>query len=142
MGIDYKETEEFYKGLNKLGDALLAFDKEFLERRVTEILIDTRKNTPVDTGRLKASWKATPATRVGNSVEATILNNARDPRNNEDYASHIEYGHRIVWGGATLGYRPGRFMMTRSIAIVEKTLEKKYNEEFEQFLKSAGVKVD
>ncbi len=63
------------------------------------------KNTPVDTGLLRGSWKQTPPS--DNSV--TVYNNVF-------YAGFVEKGHRVKIRGKFTGkFIAGRYMLKKAV---------------------------
>lgn len=54
--------------------------------------------------------------RNGNSYEVEV-------ENNTEYAEYVEYGHRQVINGVTLGWTKGQFMLTISINLIEEEIE-------------------
>ena len=63
------------------------------------------RNTPVDTGLLRGSWKQTPPS--GNSV--TVYDSVY-------YAPFVEFGHRVkIHGKFTGTFVPGRHMLRKAI---------------------------
>lgn len=63
------------------------------------------RNTPVDTGLLRGSWKQTPPS--GNSV--TVYDNV-------SYSGFVEHGHRVkIHGRFTGTFVPGRHMLRKAV---------------------------
>ena len=93
-----------FEHLNKKWAKILAEHGEikdtFLMQQGELLLADTKKNTPVDTGLLRANWKSTPVSDSSIKVY-----------NNTDYAAHVEFGHRTRGGGVV----KGRKMLHRAI---------------------------
>ena len=118
MGVkfDISSLKDFKKSLE-------AFDKdrdEILKAAINDISNRTlrlaMKRTPVDTGFLREGWYLGPIKRNGNSYEVEV-------ENNTEYAEYVEYGHRQVINGVTLGWTKGQFMLTISINLIEEEIE-------------------
>lgn len=77
------------------------------------------------------SWYATPIKKSPQGVEKELGNTA-------DYASYVNYGHRIVQGGKTKGWVKGQFMMEKAVIEVEKTMKKEFKKEIERINKEHG----
>lgn len=95
------------KWLEKLETMKKEFPKEtdkFLKMKANEVIRETKKLTPVDTGTLRNSWQRTN----GGSFRQIIYNNTT-------YGSHLEWGHRIVRGKKTVGFVKGRYMLHKGI---------------------------
>lgn len=58
-----------------------------LKKMGNRIAGDIKKNTPVDTGRLRNSFRAKSPRRVGQKITCEVGTNV-------DYALHVEWGHR------------------------------------------------
>lgn len=128
MGFKYNEFKTFvenYENINKQFDTFL---NNFLLKNALEALANTKRNTPVDTGDLRANWF------IGN-IYRDGANLVVDLYNNKDYASYVEYGHltrnRENWVD-------GYFMSTIAIDEIEKKIPKRFNSEFKKFMKQLG----
>ena len=99
-GLD-KLISDLEKASVKIPDA----KRQFLAKEAGLIRSRAMKNTPVDTGLLRNSWKQTPPT--DNSV--TIFDNVF-------YAPFVEYGHRVKYFGKFTGkFVKGRHMLRNAI---------------------------
>ncbi|PHV72182.1 hypothetical protein CS063_01525 [Sporanaerobium hydrogeniformans] len=109
--------------------AMISDIKEIDERVLTKAVnvgeSEVKQNTPVDTGFMKKQWYVSPTKRTANGVEKRLYNIA-------DYASYVNYGHRIVKAQVTVGFVKGRFMLEKSVAKVNKTLETEFKKEVER----------
>ncbi|UAW07805.1 hypothetical protein PVJ1_00071 [Psychrobacillus phage PVJ1] len=83
-----------------------------------------KKMTPVDTGDLRNNWKHYVVKR-GDSFVIYIYNQL-------EYASFIENGHRIVIGGATVGWVEGKFMLKLTKAEMERIAPNMWKKEIEK----------
>lgn len=71
------------------------------------------KKVPIG-GQLRLRWSQSPVQIVRQRTLRTVV------YNNVEYAPYVEYGHRIRdKSGATIGYVPGRYMMTSSLKVSE-----------------------
>lgn len=114
--VDFSQLEAFLKNtLNpmakSLDKALMAWAKE----KANEILTKAKKRTPVDTGRLLASWQEPVITKDGNSITITFENTAQNAVAKE-YGGYVEYGHNDPYhGGEPVNgehWNYGHFMLT------------------------------
>ena len=60
-------------------------------------LARVKRETPVDTGELRRNWRTSSVRKRGNVIYF-------DLRNPTEYASYIEYGHRLRGFGWWEGY--------------------------------------
>lgn len=107
-----------------------------------DLLPELIKRTPIDTGRLKNSWKITKIERRGNEVLAWFMNDATDEYGYE-YSSFVEYGHAWpYWGGIASDddreWVFGRFFMRMTLQYMYAQLPKIYEREFKKFMKGKG----
>lgn len=79
-----------------------------------------------DGGALRRGWKMTPAARVRkNGIVRAVVYNA------EEYASHVEYGHRVRGGK---GFVQGRFMLEKACSEAEKSAPAEVENRLNKFL--------
>lgn len=70
------------------------------------------KRVPIG-GQLRLRWQQTPVEVKGSMLTTVVYNNT-------EYAPYVEFGHRIRdKKGNTIGFVPGRYMMTNSLRITE-----------------------
>ena len=128
MKIDTKVLKDYR---NSLGKFKRVTDEIFMEATyevATRVFRAPVKNTPVDTGFLRESWNIDDIKKKGSVYEIEISNDV-------EYASYVEYGHRIVRGGNTLGWKDGVFMLTISEKNLEKVMDKIFQRKFEKRFK-------
>lgn len=129
MGLD---MNDFVKYANDFKDMQSEFE-EFLKNWITKqgniVLIDTKANTPVDTGNLRNSWSLGNYQRQGNKAQIGINNSA-------EYASFIEYGTpaRRNWKWAD-----GAKMMTKAVYKQSEKMPADFDKAFTEFLKQKGI---
>ncbi|MDR7856305.1 HK97 gp10 family phage protein [Tissierella sp.] len=119
--------QQFRKELAAMLDDIVDIDIKVLNKAVNEGVADVKRNTPVDTGYMRKGWKSAPAvkSRTG-GVTKTMVNIM-------DYASYVNYGHRIVSRkGETVGFVKGQYMLEKAINKVDKALEREFKEEVER----------
>lgn len=107
-----------------LGD-IDVIDIKCLNKSVEAGINDVKKNTPTDTGYLKKHWRATRIHKSNSAVEKSLENNVK-------YAIYVNNGHRIVRNKKTIGYVNGKFMLEKAVHVVDKSLEKEFEEEVER----------
>ncbi len=108
-------------------DDIRDIDIKCLNRAVNEGVADAKRNTPVDTGFMRRSWRSAPAVKsVAGGVTKSMINTA-------DYSSYVNDGHRLVNGaGETVGWVNGQFMLEKAINKTDKALEREFKKEVER----------
>ncbi len=76
-------------------------------------------------GTLKKGWEKTPIKRVENGWKGEFYNNVF-------YGPYVNFGHRIVRNGVTIGYVPGKFFFNAGVAFMENHLQQYWKEEVEK----------
>lgn len=134
--IDVKGIKEYQKNVLQAHNKLRNFEIRFLETLANMVMQKVIPRTPVDTGRLRRSWKVTKVTEKGGTLEITIYNDAKDNGSAESYASYVEFGHftrgRVSWV-------EGRWMLTISTDEVKAEMNRVWNRLFNEFVKEAGL---
>lgn len=134
--IDVKGIKEYQKNVLAAHNKLVNFEKRFLETLANMVMQKVIPRTPVDTGRLRRSWKVSKVEEKGGSLQITIYNDARDNGAAESYASYVEFGHftrgRVSWV-------EGRWMLTISTDEVKAEMTRVWNRLFNEFVKEAGL---
>lgn len=126
------EFTELAKSLKQFNRRLPLAHSTFAFQQANKFLNLTKPRTPVDTGLLRASWEATP---VNDNDDLCIR-----VENSQDYATHVEYGHRVVSHGKDTGKRvEGIYMATRSIADMKLDMEDDYNRIMNMLLEECGL---
>lgn len=131
MSSNYRRNkafiDKFRKELKAMFDDISEIDKKVLNEAVKVGLADAKRNTNVITGFMRRSWRSPPAVKSkSGGVTKAMVNTA-------DYASYVNYGHRIVnRRGETVGFVKGQFMLEKAIGKVEKELVKLFNKEVER----------
>lgn len=130
----YTEFKKWLESTEKLARQFNDFLSDFVGETAERILAQAVKKTPVDTGNLRASWEITNMHKVGNNIVFDI-------KNDMEYATEIEFGHRLVdRNGNELRWVEGYFMLTLSIEYVSKRVKSNFKDAFYDFL--ARIDVD
>lgn len=128
------------KSLEDLEDAfesgLRAWEEEIVKKRAAamgmKIIREIKMLTKVITGNLRRRWFFTVEVRDGEIV-IWISNDA-------EYAAPVNYGHRIVRGGKTVGKTQGKFMLEEGIQTYQDTYMQQDVEDMLNDLKGAMKK--
>ena len=156
FNLDMKELLEYSRNLAKSSDNFEDFLKDFLIEMANRIIAKTKPRTPVDTGALRSSWGIeTEKTKViestnnqGRKMLKTIRTgdikyNGKEISlvlsNPMEYATEIEYGHRVVRNGVEVGWYEGKFMLKTSIDEVRRQMPLRYKRDFENWCKRYGI---
>ena len=128
--IDTRAISEYQMKVLRASNRLKDFERKFLNT------LANMPRTPVDTGRLRRSWKVSKVSEKGNVLQITIYNDARDNGADESYASYVEFGHftrgRVSWV-------EGVWMLTISTDEVKAEMTRVWNNLFNQFVKEMGL---
>lgn len=128
MAVDCSELERFRDNLGDMIKDNDAFVKELTLELTRRLLAMLQKATPVDTGFLRAGWFVIALTKTSEGYEAEIANNT-------NYASYVNYGHRISQGG----WVDGKFFIELSVeelrGITKPLLEKRIEEHLKEAFK-------
>ena len=134
ISIDYKELSAYVSSITVMKKNFNKFLRKFLLEMAERILARVKPRTPVDTGELKRHWELGEVRGEGKNISVEILNGM-------EYATDIEYGHRIVVNGSEVGWYEGRFMLKISIDEIRKQMPARYQVEFKKFCKEHGLKI-
>ena len=136
FSIDTRAISEYQQKLLRSEHQFVNFEKRFLQTLANMALEKVIPNTPVDTGRLRNSWKVSKVEQKGNEVQITIYNDARSDGMDESYASYVEYGHftrnRLTWV-------EGRFMLTVATDQLVQEMTRVWNQMFNDWVKEMGL---
>ena len=134
--IDTREISEYQMRVLRAEKKLKDFERRFLTTLANMVMQKVIPNTPVDTGRLRRSYKVTRVKTKGDMLEITIYNDAKDNGAMESYASYVEYGHftrgRVSWV-------EGHWMLTIATDEVKAEMTRVWNQLFDEFVKEAGL---
>lgn len=134
--IDTRAISEYQMSVLRASNRLKDFERKFLNTLANMVMQRVMPRTPVDTGRLRRSWKVSKVSEKGNVLQITIYNDARDNGADESYASYVEFGHftrgRVSWV-------EGVWMLTISTDEVKAEMTRVWNNLFNQFVKEMGL---
>ena len=137
MGIDinYKELSAYLSSITVMKDDYNKFLRKFLIQMAERVLARVKPRTPVVSGDLKRGWELGDIHGEGKHLTIEILNGM-------DYATDVEYGHRVVHNGIEVGWYNGRFMLKISIDEIQRQMPARYQSEFKQFCLEKGIEYD
>lgn len=134
--IDTKSLNEYQLKVLNAANKLKDFEKKFLTTLANMVMQRAIPNTPVDTGRLRRSYKVTKVEEKGDTLQITIYNDAKDDGAAESYASYVEFGHftrgRVSWV-------EGYWMLTIATDEVQAEMNRVWNQLFNEFVKEVGI---
>ncbi len=103
-----KSLEDLEKAFDR---GLSSWERDIVTRRAavmsTKVVREIKRETPVDTGLLRRTWKSEVKKVDGDVI--VVMQNATE------YAAHVNNGHRIVIHGKERGYKPGHHMLEKGI---------------------------
>ena len=134
--IDTRAISQYQRNVLDASKKLKDFERRFLETLAGMVMEKVIPRTPVDTGRLRRSWKISKVTVKGNTMEISIYNDARDNGMDESYASYVEFGH---FTRGRLSYVEPVWMLTISTDEVKAEMTRVWNQLFNEFVKEAGL---
>ena len=134
--IDFSEFDRFQKEMKSMDKDFNRFLEDFLLEMAQRIIAQTKPKTPVDTGALRNAWTLGAIRGSGKEISVEILNPM-------EYATDIEYGHRIVAGTGEnkkeVGWYDGRFMLKTSIDNIQAQMPLRFERDFQRFCKQHGI---
>ena len=126
-----ENIDKFRKELKAMFGDIKEIDNRILNKAVNTGLAEVKRLNPVDSGFMRKNWYVSPTKAVDDGIEKELFNIA-------DYSSYVNFGHRLVVKGVTVGWVQGRFMLEKAKDKINKTLEK----EFEKEIKKVNRKHD
>jgi len=135
FSCDFKELKNYTIATKAFADDFNYFLRNFLGEMANRVIAKTKPRTPKDTGALRSAWQLGNISGVGKNLEIEILNPM-------EYATDIEYGHRIMGGvgrSIEIGWYEGRFMLKISIDEVKAEMPSRYRNAFYNFCKEKGI---
>lgn len=137
--------DKYRKELSGLLDDISEIDKKVLNKSVNVGLAEAKRLTPVGVypkevnfvaqdgknvsfkisktkvgGYMRRSWGVSGIILRSNGVSKELFNTA-------EYASHVNYGHRVVSHGVTKGFVQGKFILERVNNVVNKAMIKEFD---------------
>ena len=107
--MEIKGFKELDKILDEIKTQAPKSTGRFLMLQAEELKKDVKDLTPVDTGTLKNSWQRENGRRLTGKNFTQIIFSMTD------YATHVEYGHRV--GRSKTKFVRGRFMLRTAVAM-------------------------
>lgn len=150
-GLDYSGFADFAKKINNADKQFKQWLEAFMSEQARKLVDDIKRRTPVDTGKLKQSWKVDKIESRNGEVLAWFSSDV-------DYASHIEFGHakpyksESFWGTnfpsdsqmedwtsnsyfeSNPDWVAGRFMVRTSVRLLYQSLPDEFSKEFKKFI--------
>ena len=118
--------DKFRKELKNMVKDIQQIDVRVLNQSVNAGSAYAKRNTPVDTGFMRKSWHASRTEKKRTGAQKELYNTA-------DYASYLNYGHRIVnKSGETVGFIHGIFLIDKAVSYVNKRIVKEFKSEIER----------
>ena len=110
--VDIRELRKMQEDLEKSSNQVTIYklSAQIGQELAARQLRTVRKKTPtgkINGGTLKKGWVIEPQSFTGSRFVINVTNYI-------EYAPYVEYGHRLVRNGKTIGFVTGQFMMTRS----------------------------
>lgn len=132
MSFDHKQFKKLRDNFQGLINDYDKFLDNFITIEGNKCLADTKRNTPVDTGALRARWNLSRPVRMGNTREIYIHNSVY-------YALWVEEGHRIVNQYGEYGWHPGRHMGRIALVRAQNRLPANFDIAFRNFCAGKGI---
>ena len=123
FNFQIKGLDKFIISLNEMDDNFNRDLENLIKKYGVFLFTNTKKNTPVDTGQLRRSWRL--KYKKGDLYIRLY--------NNTEYGLYVEYGHRTRGGKS---YIEGAYMLKKTF---EKT-EKKFIKDLDKLFKKYGFK--
>ena len=139
-GVNLKEFNQLQDKISKMNNEFENFLKEYMVEMAEMVIAKAKRKTPVGTpestgipnyvgGTLRRNWQIGDVRRVGNNIEVEILNPT-------EYATEVEYGHRIMGGAGhsiEVGWKDGRFMLTTSVNEIRAQMPLRYAQKLKTY---------
>ena len=137
--------DKYRKELTSFLEDISGIDRKVLNKAVNVGLAEAKRLTPVGVypkevnfttkdgknvsfkitrakvgGYMRRSWGVSGITLRSNGVSKELFNTA-------EYASHVNYGHRVVSNGVTKGFVQGKFILERVNNVVDKAMMNEFD---------------
>lgn len=129
--IYFQNFDDFLRKLKALEADCERVARNVLNRAALEGMGETMKETPVDTGYLRGQWEPHPAKRTSSGWESGYSNNV-------EHGLYVNYGHRVVRNGKTVGYSTGFFMLEAGEEFAREHLKQYFDEEIANIKQGGG----
>ena len=130
--VDFSDLEKLKESLEISERDFDGFLRNFLVEMANRVIAKTKPRTPKDTGALRNAWQLGNISGNGKEISVEILNPM-------EYATEIEYGHRIVRNGVEVGWYEGNFMLKISMDEVDRQMPARYKKQFNAFCVLRGL---
>lgn len=134
FNLDINELKAYNQAIMSFQNDFNQFLKDLLIDMAERVIARTKPRTPVDTGALRNAWKLGEIKSTGKDISVEILNPM-------EYATEIEYGHRIVLNGTEIGWYEGRFMLNISIDEIRRQIPLRYEQELKKLCIQHGIEI-
>ena len=134
FNLDINELKAYNQAIMSFQNDFNQFLKDLLIEMAEKVIARTKPRTPVDTGALRNAWQLGEIKSTGKDISVEILNPM-------EYATEIEYGHRIVLNGTEIGWYEGRFMLNISIDEIRRQIPLRYEQELKKFCIQHGIEI-
>lgn len=114
MSVDVSQLSKLSNKFNDVKAEMNELSSAIVKKLGADTLALTVDATPVDTGRLRRCWDASPVYDISANTKAVQVFNLLP------YAEYVEYGHRTT---NHKGWVDGRFMATNSAHTVQNHAE-------------------
>ena len=122
MSFNFSQLVAFQKRLKQLDKKIQEKTcKNVADGLASKLVKATKKKTPVGKypksahkvgGTLRRGWKS-KGFKIPHGYERVVYNDI-------EYAPYVEYGHRIVRNGQTIGFVQGRHMLEKSVNEIKR----------------------
>lgn len=124
MGFEFSEIRLMQRQLVELSRRLDDIHMRVAKRVAQLAIRKVKKMTPVDSGDLRQNWKYS-VVKKGNTYHIQIYNHL-------EYAGFVEWGHRVVIAGQTVGWVEGRFMLKLTMAEMKRLAPNMWKKDVEK----------
>lgn len=145
-GVDLREFKQLQDKISKMDREFENFLKEYMVEMAERVIAKTKPRTPVGTpestgipnyvgGTLRRNWQLGKIIAEGKKISVEILNPT-------EYATEVEYGHRIMGGAGhsiEVGWKDGRFMLTTSVNEIRAQMSLRYAQKLKAYCDNLGL---
>ena len=145
-GVDLREFKQLQDKISKMDREFENFLKEYMVEMANRVIAKTKPRTPVGTpestgipnyvgGTLRRNWQLGKIIAEGKKISVEILNPT-------EYATEVEYGHRIMGGAGhsiEVGWKDGRFMLTTSVNEIRAQMPLRYAQKLKVYCDNLGL---
>ena len=145
-GVDLREFKQLQDKISKMDREFENFLKEYMVEMAERVIAKTKPRTPVGTpestgipnyvgGTLRRNWQLGKIIAEGKKISVEILNPT-------EYATEVEYGHRIMGGAGhsiEVGWKDGRFMLTTSVNEIREQMPLRYAQKLKAYCDNLGL---